>query len=652
MKVSRMLAMFSTMLLLAGVLYADTTGKWQLISLNFNSGNTFFTGGAVGENIVVAGGMEKDPSGSNTTAVFKKSSNGGQSFANILPQGYMMVLFTDVDMVSEDFGLAIGNILVGSQEGPIWKITNKGNSMEALVPIFGEFHTCEHVFCLNESKCWVSCNDGVILRTDSGAEVWAKSTLPTTDFNSPGPIHFINDQVGFVAMGATDDNDRVLTKGQIFKTTNGGASWTAITDAKKATYYALWFLDANTGFVAEYDGSTANVYKTTDGGGIWNTINIEKKGTMVYVGGIEFMDQNNGWMTASYGTTDNAGQNSAYFYRTYDGGDTWTTFVPVGTDGVSAIAGQAWDMDVINEHLAYSFGEYQAVVKYTDGVDPIEDGDTDPADGDGTITDGDSEEDVDTGPIYNGKAGEPCPVMDDATTWDIPRCNIEYGSDLCLWQDEVDPFCTSFCEVDEDCKKFGADACCKPIDFEGVTVSEANASDDDDLKVKRACFLTNTFCADYSGMWYGYNGALPGEACHAPGFEEFPKKDPNYGGDFCIDEQRGGDTFVSSYCTEDDDCAGGFMTEYCCDGEAGDKNYCRYEKNCDPNWDPSIDGDFAIDGDNTTDGDVVITDGDTTVDGDTGSNEDGGSGCASTTTPSAIMLAFTMLGVLRRRMRK
>jgi len=651
MRAFRVLTTIAILLLMTGVVKADGSGSWDLVNLNFNTDNRFMSGSAYGDKMVIAFGMEKDQQGS-TAPVLKRSMNSGESLTAVSPVNYggMLFLYTDMQMLSEDVGIAVGMEVgmsaSGYTAGPIWKISSKGGVVDQQVAVMGEFPVCERVYCININKCWVSCEKGLMLRTDnfndpdSSKVIWHKSNLPVTDLNSPGPVFFLNDQVGFVAMGASNtenESTTVLTKGTIFKTTNGGQNWTAISEGRKETYSAMWWLDDQNGFIGSTNGWEYYLLRTTDGGANWNGVNVESKGNLAHVGAIQFLNQNVGWIVASYGTVQQTDQNAAYFYRTEDGGNNWTTFTPMNDTG-SPLAGQIWDMVMINEHLGYGFGEFQSIVKFSDGTDPVEDGDTDPVDGD-SVVDGDGTEpdgDVDTGPVYDGMPGEPCPVMDDASTWDIPRCNIEHGSDLCLWKDDVDPYCTSFCEVDNDCKKFGPDACCKPVSFEGKSAADSG---------KRVCFLTNTFCADYSGMWKGYNGALPGEACKTDGFEDNPQRDENYGGEFCIDEQRGGDTFVSSFCTTDEDCASGFQTEYCCNGEYGEQKYCRYSNNCDPDWDPSIDGDFSLDGDVAEDGDVPdITDGD-----DGGSDQEGSSGCSGVAGSSAMLFALSMLAIVRRR---
>ena len=92
---------------------------------------------------------------------------------------------------------------------------------------------------------------------------WAdKSPVTTHEITA---IDFIDDNIGFV--GGLDT---------IYKTTNGGNSWTLLTVSGLIGYriYSIDFIDANTGIAAGLNISPFGevILKTTDGGNNWSIV--------------------------------------------------------------------------------------------------------------------------------------------------------------------------------------------------------------------------------------------------------------------------------------------------------------------------------------------------------------------------------------------
>lgn len=630
----------------------EAGGRWELTYLNFNQGNVFISGSAVGDKLIVAAGVEVDGSSGNSMPTMKRSTDG-VSFSPIsLPPEAGFTLFTDIQMINPNLGFAAGNAL---QAGPIWRITNNGSSVESLVVVWGEFPKCVKLFCLDADHCWSTCNEGLMIRSSDSGENWDSSTLPVTDLNRPGPIHFINESVGYAMMGMVESQgegenevDVVQARGTTFKTVNGGESWTKLAEDEAYAYGELQFINENLGYVTAWDNTKAYLLKTENGGQSWNVLPVpptmagqfDPSAPLWQIGGVHFFDADRGWIVASYGSEEGGIGNVLTFLYTEDGGINWESHLGWGKDAEGNdvnVGGQMYDMAVVDEHLAYGFGEMQVVMRYTDGEynPPDTDGD-DPVDGDGVQPDGDGTVDGDTstGPVYDGGPGQPCPVPGEDAEDSYPRCDPLQGSGLCVWRDDHDPYCSASCVSNEDCRVLDPDSCCKPVDFEGET--------------KNICMLEDKYCVDYSGKWYGYEGALLGEPCRDVGHPDLPKCDKNYGGKFCVDEKRGGPTFCTMECTGATECPGGFQTEFCCSGEAGDMTYCRYGRNCDPDWDPTEDGDV-----NEPDGDLPAIDGDVSVDGDDsgsgGSRESDGGGCNAAAGGPLVLLAFSMLLLRRRR---
>jgi len=130
---------------------------------------------------------------------------------------------------------------------------------------------------------------------------------------------------------------------KVEKSTNGGTSWTDVTGniAGTVELYATWGVDVNTCYVGDggFQGGTggnAKVYKTTNGGTSWSTI-FTTGGTVGFINGIVFCRTN-----PNYGFIESdppAGAGSVYWVQyTTNAGATWTQMAP---PGVSFGGGQA-----------------------------------------------------------------------------------------------------------------------------------------------------------------------------------------------------------------------------------------------------------------------------------------------------------------------
>ena len=116
-------------------------------------------------------------------------------------------------------------------------------------------------------------------------------------------VHFISSSVGFIGGNS----------GEIYKTTNGGTSWTDVSLGVDVTINCIYFLHADTGFV----GTEGRLYGTEDGGLTWTYLAIGK------FNGIDF-----GSSAVGYAATG-AGFDGGSMYKTYDRGKTWTELAMV-----------------------------------------------------------------------------------------------------------------------------------------------------------------------------------------------------------------------------------------------------------------------------------------------------------------------------------
>jgi photosystem II stability/assembly factor-like uncharacterized protein/phosphodiesterase/alkaline phosphatase D-like protein len=132
------------------------------------------------------------------------------------------------------------------------------------------------------------------------AQNWKLSATinPSVTFNG---VHFTSDHTGYA----------VGTGGSIYKTINGGLSWTAQTSNTTQNLNDVYFPSVNTGYVI---GENGTIRKTIDAGVTWTTVTAPGVVT-TSLNEVQFLDDNNGFIVAAGGRIK----------KTTNGGTSWTT---------------------------------------------------------------------------------------------------------------------------------------------------------------------------------------------------------------------------------------------------------------------------------------------------------------------------------------
>ena len=241
-------------------------------------------------------------------SVMMKTTDGGATWARQNVGGAL--LFT-AKFSDADNGMVAG-YLDACQCGLLLKTTDGGATWATgtSTATFGFY-----VLAFPDKDTGYVCGyNGAILKTVDGGSNWKSLNTGTTDVFRR--IFFPSAQVGYGLAGPGNDFAR---PSQLYKTTDGGATWNRIQNYNGTRVFAdIYFTSENVGFLVGHDGKEA-VYKTLDGGVTWTNVFHGTDSDIPQT--LTFADANTGY----------AGSTQGRILRTVDGGATWDV-EETGTD--------------------------------------------------------------------------------------------------------------------------------------------------------------------------------------------------------------------------------------------------------------------------------------------------------------------------------
>ncbi|MFA6150488.1 MAG: YCF48-related protein [Chitinophagaceae bacterium] len=165
----------------------------------------------------------------------------------------------------------------------------------------------------NKSVGYIAGTDSTLLKTNNGGKTWVSIKPTGMVFSVISPditdVHFITDNIGYAIVGNAVNP---VYNGVLYKTTDGGASWTA--QNSDITCQAMFFFNENNGFVAGgkfFSGKNVNKLDA----GVWQATQYFSFNPVEQLHAIDFYNANVGIV----------GGDSGYVYRTFNGGINWDT---------------------------------------------------------------------------------------------------------------------------------------------------------------------------------------------------------------------------------------------------------------------------------------------------------------------------------------
>ena len=261
--------------------------------------------------------------------------------------------------------------------GKTWFPANDGITTRAsfsgdAIPIF-----CLTIDPRNYDIVWAGTQDtrGIFKSTDGG-KTWVEKDKGviegqgitfrgfTIDPRSSNIVYAAAEIASFVWAGKSiNGREFDLTKGVVYKTTDGGGNWSAVWRGDNLARY-IWIDPRNpdTLYVSTgiFDREAANsdhikniaggvgVIKSTDGGKTWRQVNNGLKN--LYVGTLYMHPTNPDILLAGAG--NNAYRDGAGVYLTTNGGETWTQVLDTHQNAATSV-----EFATLNPNIAYAGGD-------------------------------------------------------------------------------------------------------------------------------------------------------------------------------------------------------------------------------------------------------------------------------------------------------
>ncbi len=318
-----------------------------------------------------------------------KSSDGGATWVSINSTSFSTNYFNPCDVIpvtsstilfaTENYSTTPGGIYRTTDSGTTWNQITNGlpSSGYNRIAMTQDPNNANNIFAVFQSTDASSSGDaglkGIYKSTDAGA-TWSALTKPSK-ITSTGGLSYLGSQGWYgnvIAVDPNNSNNIYVGGVDDMKSTNGGSSWYQLTywnsyygnPVVHADHHAFTFIKGTANTV--FDCNDGGIYKTTNGGTSWTSLNngldiTQFYGGAVYPSGNIFYGgaQDNGHLLYSTGTSwnmvvggdggyaaiDQSNSNIAYeeytnlqMSKTTDGGSIWFTSTTGLTDAGNSSA--------------------------------------------------------------------------------------------------------------------------------------------------------------------------------------------------------------------------------------------------------------------------------------------------------------------------
>lgn len=263
-----------------------------------------------------------------------KTNDGGNTWKAYSP---FYVDVSDVSFGDKNTGYATtwNNVYKTSDAGKNWNALSLSTD-PAAIPL-SRFERC---LFANKDTGFVTVNNPVrIYRTTNGGSSWTLSNPGATrNFSTIAALNFVTNDTGYVSLVGDD-----FYQSGLYKTVNGGATWQEV--GTNQTFANLFFITGSYGYASNY----VYLYRTFDGGNTWTQ--LSNYGNVVPVA-LSFSSASTGFIPST----------SGYLQMTEDSGKTWKQ-----TPSNTFLNRNPVAMKFYNQRIGYLTDDDGNILKTVDG---------------------------------------------------------------------------------------------------------------------------------------------------------------------------------------------------------------------------------------------------------------------------------------------
>jgi photosystem II stability/assembly factor-like uncharacterized protein len=211
--------------------------------------------------------------GGNSELKGYRTTNGNSFTTMTMPQaeGQMsIIMFMSIAFIDENTGYLSGfkfeNFV---NTNVIWKTTNGGSTWEVFEEGIDQTIMKLHVFPtgelfgISDEKFYYSNGTG-----------FTEGNVPAMGDKSLNVLHMITPLIGYIAGGEGAEDGSYFRNGFVYKTVDGGITWTIISENLPYNLTSLFFITEEQGWIGGNDSSGPKIFITADGGSSWIEQNL------------------------------------------------------------------------------------------------------------------------------------------------------------------------------------------------------------------------------------------------------------------------------------------------------------------------------------------------------------------------------------------